>query len=207
MTNSLHPPAALRLRVLHSQGKAPTVCSVFPMKLPGSSFFPMDLRYAAASISATAPPLCSHSSTAPPLSSRSATAPPLCSRSATEPRPATPPQRPCQQQLCHGVPASNKPHPAEKSTPVWLAIWRTWAGFANSQLRCANFSALIYIYASILIAATLKPLLRHSKSVGPSAPIAYATSVSPPDEAVAWPGTQVSDGNDVAAWPRRRCWV
>ena len=31
-------------------------------------------------------------------------------------------------------PASNKPHPAEKSTPVWLAIWRTWAGFANSQL-------------------------------------------------------------------------
>ena len=134
MTNSLPPPAALRLRVLHSQGKAPTVCSVFPMKLPGSSFFPMDLRYAAASISATAPPLCSHSSTAPPLSSRSATAPPLCSRSATEPRPATPPQRPCQQQLCHGVPASNKPHPSEKSTPVWLAIWRTWAGFANSQL-------------------------------------------------------------------------
>ena len=134
MTNSLHPPAALRLRVLHSQGKAPTVCSVFPMKLPGSSFFPMDLRYAAASISATAPPLCSHSSTAPPLSSRSATAPPLCSRSATEPRPATPPQRPCQQQLCHGVPASNKPHPSEKSTPGWLAIWRTWAGFANSQL-------------------------------------------------------------------------
>ena len=34
----------------------------------------------------------------------------------------------------HGAPTSNKPHPAEKSTPVWLAIWRTWAGFANSQL-------------------------------------------------------------------------
>ena len=58
------------------------------------------------------------------------------------------PQRPCQQQLCHGAPASsifpmalrhgapasNKPHLTEKSTPVWLAIWRTWAGFANSQL-------------------------------------------------------------------------
>ena len=108
---------------------------------------------------------------------------------------------PCQQ-LRHGAPASYKPHPAERSTPVWLAIWRNWAGFANSQLRRANFSALIYIYASIPIAATLKPLLRHSKSVGPSAPIAYATSVSPPDEAVAWPGTQVSDGNDVAAWTR-----
>ena len=46
-----------------------------------------------------------------------------------------PPQRPGQQQLRHsGYPASNKPHLAEKSTPVWLAIWRTWAGFANSQL-------------------------------------------------------------------------
>ena len=95
------------------------------------------------------------------------------------------PRRSLQQHLCHGAPASNKPHTAEKSTPVWLAIWRIWAGFANSQLRRANFSALIYIYASIPIAATLKPLLRHSKSVGPSAPIAYATSVSPPDEAVA----------------------
>jgi hypothetical protein len=39
----------------------------------------------------------------------------------------------------HGAPASNKPHPAEKSTPVWLAIWRTWAGFANSQLLSAAF--------------------------------------------------------------------
>ena len=33
-----------------------------------------------------------------------------------------------------GAMAGNKPHPAEKSTPVWLAIWRTWAVFANSQL-------------------------------------------------------------------------
>ena len=43
------------------------------------------------------------------------------------------------QQLCLGAPASNKPHSAERSTPVWLAIWRTWAGFANSQLRRATF--------------------------------------------------------------------
>ena len=42
--------------------------------------------------------------------------------------------------VCHGAPASNKPHPAEKSTPVWLAIWRTWAGFANSQHRYAAFA-------------------------------------------------------------------
>ena len=54
----------------------------------------------------------------------------------------TPPWRP-EQQIHHGAPcqrllqgasASNKPHPAEKSTPVWLAIWHIWAGFANSQL-------------------------------------------------------------------------
>ena len=40
-----------------------------------------------------------------------------------------------QQQFSHhGAPASNKPHPAEKSTSAWLAIWHIWAGFAHSQL-------------------------------------------------------------------------
>ena len=68
-----------------------------------------------------------------------------------EPLPdGTPLQCPGQQQLRHSAPASNtsatappagnKPHPAEKSTPVWLAIWRTWAGFANSQHRDAAFA-------------------------------------------------------------------
>ena len=50
--------------------------------------------------------------------------------------------------LRHGAPASNKPHPAEKSTPVWLAIWHTWAGFANSQLRLSTLRCIfIYICA------------------------------------------------------------
>ena len=53
----------------------------------------------------------------------------------------SPPRCPGQQQLRHGAPASNKPHSAERSTPVWLAIWRTWAGFANSQLRRATIRA------------------------------------------------------------------
>ena len=141
------------------------------------------------------PPAASATPLRPATSSRwcSATAPLPAASSrwlfAAAPLPvAAMPRRSLQQHLCHGAPASYKPHPAERSTPVRLAIWRRWAGFTNSQLRCANFSALIYIYASILIAATLKPLLRHSKSVGPSAPIAYATFVSPPDEAVAWLG-------------------
>ena len=88
-------------------------------------------------------------------------------------------------------PASNKPHSAEKSTPVWLAIWRTWAGFANSQLRRATFRSN---YSYKCPSALLLPWSRCSdrrKSFGPSAPIAYATSVSPPDEAIAWPGAQV----------------
>ncbi|MDY5319696.1 MAG: hypothetical protein SPG81_05820, partial [Candidatus Egerieousia sp.] len=38
-------------------------------------------------------------------------------------RPVSSSQRPGQQ-LRHGAPASNKPHLADKSTPVWLAIWR-----------------------------------------------------------------------------------
>ena len=50
-----------------------------------------------------------------------------------------------------GYPASNNsataPRPAtnliwrRKSTSVWLAIWRIWAGFANSQHRDAAFSS------------------------------------------------------------------
>ena len=65
-----------------------------------------------------------------------------------------------------------RPRPAtnlirQRSTPVWLAIWRTRTGFANSQLRCANFPALIYIYASIPIAATLESRLRQTQICRP----------------------------------------
>ena len=75
-----------------------------------------------------------------PGSSISATVQPL----ARAPRPATsqhsaPASNIFPMALRHGAPASNKPHPAERSIPVWLAIWRIWAGFANSQLRRAAF--------------------------------------------------------------------
>ena len=50
----------------------------------------------------------------------------------------------------------------------------------SSRLRCKSFS-MDCICSD------------RRKSIGPSAPIAYATSVSPPDEAIAWPGC--------------RCWV
>ena len=56
------------------------------------------------------------------------------------------------QALRHSAPASNKPHSAEKSTAVWLAIWRIWAGFANSQLWRATFrSTYLYMCPSPLL--------------------------------------------------------
>ena len=106
-----------------------------------STSFPMELRCnsLASNSSAIAP--------RPAASSRwcFATAPLPAASSrwlfAAAPLPvAAMPRRSLQQHLCHGAPASNKPHPAEKSTPVWLAIWRIWAGFANSQHRDAAFA-------------------------------------------------------------------
>ena len=48
--------------------------------------------------------------------------------------------------------ASSKPHSAKKRTPVWLAIWRIWAGFANSQHRDAALATPnnICAYSSLL---------------------------------------------------------
>ena len=112
-----------------------------------SSLFPMALRYSAsASIVFPLDLRCSASASRHP---------------AKAPRPADVlPQRPASQQLRRSAlasqqlrrsartsssasapqPASNKPHSAEKSTPVWLAIWHTWAEFANSQHRDAAFA-------------------------------------------------------------------
>ena len=78
----------------------------------------------------------------------------------------------------------------------------------SSRLRCKSFS-MDCICSD------------RRKSFGPSAPIAYATSVSPPNEAIAWPGRRclvldeaiASQGrrcyvaNDAAGCPCRRCWV
>ena len=45
------------------------------------------------------------------------------------------------------------------------------------------------------------------KSFGPSVPIAYATYVSPPNEAAAWPRTQVSGAGYGGRFARCRCLV
>ena len=87
------------------------------------------------------------------------------------------------------------------STPVWLAIWRTWAGFANSQLRRAAFRCTDSYICTHPRYCHFEQLLRQSKSVDPSAPIAYATSVSPPDEAAAWLGRRCWVANNAASCP------
>ena len=117
---------------------------------------------------------------------------PACSSFATAPLPAT---------SLIGAPASNKPHPAEKSTPVWLAIWRTWAGFANSQHRDAAFTTPDNICAHSSLLQTLSSCSDRRKSLDPSAPIGYATSVSPQDEAAAWLGRKYPMGDKAVAWP------
>ena len=63
--------------------------------------------------------------------------------------------------------ASNKPHPAEKRTPVWLAIWRIWAGFANSQLRRAAFRCTYSYICTQPRYCRLEPLLRQTQIFRP----------------------------------------
>ena len=60
---------------------------------------------------------------------------------------------------------------------------------------------------AFFFAANIEQLLRHSKSFGPSAPIAYATSVSPPNEAAARPGRWSWVLDESGARQGRRCWV
>ena len=101
--------------------------SLFPMDLPGSSIFATAPR-PASSASALQP-------AALPRLHLSAVAPPR--RPGQHLRLSAPASNIFPMALRHGAPASNKPHPAEKTTPVWLATWRTWARFANSQHRDA----------------------------------------------------------------------
>ena len=138
-----------------SSATAPPANIFFPMVLPGSSISATAPRSATSSrwLSATVPPSSSpwhfRPSALPRRPGLPSALPLRCpsqqhlpdSSSLQRPcRQSSVPTVPCLQQLRRSAPASNKPHLAEKSTPVWLAIWRTWAGFANSQHRDAAFA-------------------------------------------------------------------
>ena len=132
------------------------------------------------------------------------------------------PQRHSRQQLRHGVPASNKPHPEEKSTSVWLAIWCIWAGFANSQHRDAAFATPdnICAHSSLLITTlgccsdianlsahlhrlpTPPPYLRQMRLL--HGPVRRCWVL---DEAVASQRRRYWMTNAAAACPGRRYWV
>ena len=109
---------------------------------PASNIFPMALCYGAlaSNISADTAPLPAtasrwHSATASRLAGQQ-----LCLGSPASnsfPMALSPGAPASNISADTAPPASNKPHSAERSTPVWLAIWRTWAGFANSQLQRA----------------------------------------------------------------------
>ena len=127
----------------------------------------------------------------------------------------SPPRRPGQQQLRHSTPASNKPHLAEKSTPVWLAIWHIWAGFANSQHRDAAFATPENICAH---SSLLPPWADAQTDANLSAHL-HRLPTPPPylrpmmllhgrvrrcwvlDEAVASQGRRCWMANAAAAWP------
>ena len=54
---------------------------------------------------------------------------------------------------------------------------------------------------AFFFAATLSCYSDRRKSLSPSAPIAYATYISPPNEAIAWPGRGYQMGDKAVAWP------
>ena len=129
---------------------------------------------------------------------------------------------PGQQHLPDGSPpqrpqASNKPHLAEKSTPVWLAIWRTWAGFANSQHRDAAFATPnnICAHSSLLLhwaaAQTDANLSTHLHRLPTPPPYLRQMRLSPGrvrgcwvlDETFASQGLRCWVANDAASCPCR----
>ena len=81
------------------------------------------------------------------------------------------------------------------------------AGFSHSRGTWASTVCAEEFPTPLEMSLHGLPLLRHSKSVGPSAPIAYATSVSPPNEAIAWPGRRCWVPDDTVARQGCRCWV
>ena len=115
-----------------------------------------------------------------------------------------------------GAPAGNKPHLAEKSTPVWLAIWRTWAGFANSQHRdaanptpkniCSHFTLLppwtaaqtdANLSAHLHLLPTPPPDLRQMRLLP-----GRGRRCCVQDEAAAWQGGRCCVQDEAVAWPR-----
>ena len=160
------------------------------------------------SSSATAPwPVSSSATAALPDASRwlPATSLPVCA--GVPCRSAVPPRCPGQQLLRYGAPASNKLHPSERSTPVWLAIWHIWAGFANSQLLpdAAALSSMQGLPRSGNSSAQTSASLHPSRSASLAGPLPFTRGMGAhglcgrvPDSAVnlsPWIASAQTDAN------------
>ena len=105
----------------------------------------------------------------------------------------------------HGLPRSGNSsaqtsaslHPPAALRLRCLPFTRTW----SSTVCAEEFPTPREMSLHGLHLSTGLHLLRHNKSFGPSAPIAYATYVSPPDEAVAWPWRRCWMLDMATAWP------
>ena len=138
------------------------------------------------------PRLCPCSATAPQQAvlcadgSRPATAPPR-----RRLLPGDPPRRPGQQQTSSG---------GEKYCGLASNLAHLGRICKLAAVAC-DLSQHLFIYVPISLAAILDCCSDRRKSFGPSAPIAYATSVSPPNEAVAWPGCRCWVLDMAVVWP------
>ena len=134
---------------------------------------------------ATAPPQRPGQQSSVPAVPLPAAPPRLCLSPGAPPQlclsPGDPPRRPGQQQTSSG---------GEKYCGLASNLAHLGRICKLAAVAC-DLSQHLFIYVPISLAAILDCCSDRRKSFGPCAPIAYATSVSPPNEAVAWPGTQV----------------
>ena len=191
-------PASLQRRLCHQYLRHGAPLISISARPPASSILPMALRHCAlaGSISATAMPSASSILRMALRCSALASSIP-----DTPPRPSASPRRRPGRNISYTAPLPATNLIWRRRSPVWLAIWRTWAGFANSQHRNAAFATPDNICAHSSLLQTLSCCSDRRKSVGPSAPIAYATSVSPPNEAAAWQGRRCCMLDMAVAWP------
>ena len=145
--------------LLPERASLSTICTKRPV-VQAKVQHRFNISYTAVSRSAFCPPFGGPASCVFPMALRSATSAislfPMVLRNGAS-RSATLHRRPCQLSLPDGALASisaTAPRPAtnliwRRSSPVWLALWRIWAGFANSQLQCAPFMATIHISAHL----------------------------------------------------------
>ena len=77
---------------------------------------------------------------------------------------------------------------------------------SRERLSCPLRTLETYCWLQLINSESCFPMaLRIGAIAGSCLPIAYATSVSPPNEAVAWQGRRYPMGDKAVAWPGCKC--